>query len=524
MSESIHKLDAKGWQPYLPPGRHGLMPWHVRKSWFWGLMALLVAVLTTIAWGVPYIESRLDRLTRANLLDAGIDASTLNLRWDYRNLTVNGELPANTSAEKLTAILTRGMDATSPLFATGIRYLQIDVKPSAVVEPAIIRALNDTEFAVSARVENNSAVLDGMVETRQQRHALVNALLDSGVESIADNLEILSEDNSAVGTDTKVDVLAEMLTYAGPDNVVSVVASLDNTALNYQVSAKHPQAASEIENAAAVAMVDFDVNGKINFVRGGAVDVMASSDGSTITLSGQVLSEEQKRRLSFAANEAMGSASRVVEELEITRQPASIVGTNDRIDALAEVIASLTPGVSGEVQMRGTQLSLNAVVDSEQEKAGLEQVMTSLRSTGLEIKKSVMVAHSGQLDNKLDLQQRLDSLTEEIRKNVVFSSGNATLSTNAKSTLDRVVAVIKLYPELQVEVEGHTDNVGRDAINARLSQKRANSVKDYLVSQSVPADRLVAVGYGHRRPIESNQSPEGRRQNRRVHFNVVDNS
>lgn len=523
MSETISKNVVSGWQPYLPPGRRGLMPWASSKVWFWTLMALIVAALTTIAWGVPYIESRLDRLSRARLLSAGVDASTLNLRWDYRNLTVNGELPANIDVERLTDILRQGMGDDSTFTARGIRRLLIDVKPASVVDNPLLPAPEETSLAVAVRVENNTAVIDGMVQTHRQRQALLNALIESGTESILDNLDVLEINAAANGGDAKVDALARMLAESGPGNATSVVASLDEDNLNYRINANDSTSANAIEEIADIAMVDFQVNGQTSTAgtAATAVDVSAKSDGSTLTLSGQVFSDEQHRRLSFAANEAMGGANQVVDQLQVIEQQALLVGTDDRIEELATILSRFTSAVSGEVQMRGTQLSINAAVESEDVKVSLQEVMASARGSGLSVDENIFLSGHSEVDDVTALQQSLDKLSWQVREYVVFNSGNSTLSDGSMDTLDLVASVINSYPQLRIEVEGHTDNVGRDSVNEALSRKRALAVKNYLVSQSVAEDRLVAVGYGQRMPIEPNDTPEGRKRNRRVHFNVV---
>ena len=248
---------------------------------------------------------------------------------------------------------------------------------------------------------------------------------------------------------------------------------------------------------------------------------MGKSDGEVLTLTGQVFSEEQHRRLTFAAKEAMGGVSQVIDELNVSEQRASSVGTDERIEKLALILARFTPSVIGEVQMNGSLLTVNANVASEAEKTDLQAVMASARRDGLSTDEQIFIVQNGAADAVSSLQADLDELAFDVQRDVVFNSGNATLSDGSRSTLDRVASVIKLYPDLQVEVEGHTDNVGRDSVNEKLSRERALAVKNYLVGRAVEAGRLVAVGYGPRMPIASNESPEGRKNNRRVHFNVV---
>jgi len=87
--------------------------------------------------------------------------------------------------------------------------------------------------------------------------------------------------------------------------------------------------------------------------------------------------------------------------------------------------------------------------------------------------------------------------------------------------LDNAVRVLKANSTLKIEIHGHTDSVGSDAYNQRLSERRAQAVKDRLVSKGIDADRLATRGLGKSDPVASNATPEGRAQNRRVEFNVV---
>ena len=103
-----------------------------------------------------------------------------------------------------------------------------------------------------------------------------------------------------------------------------------------------------------------------------------------------------------------------------------------------------------------------------------------------------------------------------ILEGVTFENDSAQLKPESAATLDSVAASLVASPDVRVEVEGHTDSTGSDAYNLKLSQKRAESVRDYLVSKGVPAARLEAKGYGESQPIAKNDSEQGRARNRRV--------
>jgi OOP family OmpA-OmpF porin len=103
---------------------------------------------------------------------------------------------------------------------------------------------------------------------------------------------------------------------------------------------------------------------------------------------------------------------------------------------------------------------------------------------------------------------------------VVFETNKADLKAESLPVLDGAVATLKRYPELIVEVAGHTDNVGADATNLDLSKRRAATVLKYLQDNGV-ANSLKSRGYGERQPVASNKTDEGRQQNRRVVLRIL---
>jgi outer membrane protein OmpA-like peptidoglycan-associated protein len=120
---------------------------------------------------------------------------------------------------------------------------------------------------------------------------------------------------------------------------------------------------------------------------------------------------------------------------------------------------------------------------------------------------------------------KVDDNCHIIEQKVVLSSvdfefNSDKLTAPAQQTLDQVAAALAAQPELNVEIEGHTDSVGKAEYNMKLSQRRADAVKAYLVGKNVDGAHLFAQGYGKNRPIASNDTDEGRAQNRRVEFDV----
>lgn len=107
--------------------------------------------------------------------------------------------------------------------------------------------------------------------------------------------------------------------------------------------------------------------------------------------------------------------------------------------------------------------------------------------------------------------------------NIFFDFGKATLREESFAELDRLTEILNENPAMEIELSGHTDNVGSDKDNQKLSEERINSVKNYLVKNSIDTKRLKAVGYGEAKPIASNETDEGRQINRRVEFTIVRN-
>ena len=98
----------------------------------------------------------------------------------------------------------------------------------------------------------------------------------------------------------------------------------------------------------------------------------------------------------------------------------------------------------------------------------------------------------------------------------IFESGKAKIRPGAEGRLEAVIAILKREPAIRLEIQGYTDDTGSRSMNQRLSEDRARSVSDYLIRHGISPDRLKWVGYGPSRPVASNDTAEGRRQNRRV--------
>ena len=103
---------------------------------------------------------------------------------------------------------------------------------------------------------------------------------------------------------------------------------------------------------------------------------------------------------------------------------------------------------------------------------------------------------------------------------MLFDTGKYTLKPGTQISLAKVSGILQSYPGLKLQVEGYTDSVGSDELNQKLSENRADAVRDFLVSQGVVTDNISATGYGKNSPVADNATAQGRQQNRRVNLVV----
>lgn len=106
-------------------------------------------------------------------------------------------------------------------------------------------------------------------------------------------------------------------------------------------------------------------------------------------------------------------------------------------------------------------------------------------------------------------------------KTILFNSGKSTIKTQSYKALTDIVNILNKYPEARFSIGGHTDSVGSDALNEKLSDRRANAVMSYLVNNGVNSSSLSAIGYGELYPVDTNDTAAGRKNNRRVEISLI---
>lgn len=210
--------------------------------------------------------------------------------------------------------------------------------------------------------------------------------------------------------------------------------------------------------------------------------------------------EAERLALENSAREAAAraEAERLKRENEARAAAAALETERLRLEAERQRIAS-------EAQRAAAQAELERVAA---EKARLEKEKAELRA-------QLLAQFNAVLQTRDSARGLIVNMSD-----VLFDTGQFTLRPAAREKLARVAGILSGHPGLRLEVEGHTDSIGGDEFNQRLSERRSSAVADYLVKQGVPASSLTSKGLGETQPVASNDTAAGRQQNRRVELIV----
>ena len=162
------------------------------------------------------------------------------------------------------------------------------------------------------------------------------------------------------------------------------------------------------------------------------------------------------------------------------------------------------------LQAQAEQARLNAQA-AEQARQAAEQQQKQAEAEKLQLRERLRQ----QLNAILETQETARGLIVNI-SDVLFDFNKYTLQPGAREKMAKVSGILLAYPGLKIQLEGHTDNIGTDEYNMKLSQHRADVVRDYLIAQGVPASTVSALGMGKANPVASNDTATGRQRNRRV--------
>jgi OmpA-OmpF porin, OOP family len=232
----------------------------------------------------------------------------------------------------------------------------------------------------------------------------------------------------------------------------------------------------------------------------------------TLTLTGYVPDNNIHAALAAAAGRKFFS-EKVVDNLK-----ASVGAAPGFVNAVTRALGALSRLSTGslEVSDREVRLSGDALYDAaaSQIRSGLAKDLPQ----GWTVKADISVKPAAAPVDATVCQQLFSELLGKGK--IRFDAGRASIDPDSAGLLDRLIEVALRCPAANVEIGGHTDADGEDGFNQALSEKRAEAVADYLAKAGLPSDRFTAVGYGSTQPLSTNDTDEGKAQNRRIDFTV----
>ena len=247
-----------------------------------------------------------------------------------------------------------------------------------------------------------------------------------------------------------------------------------------------------------------------------SASMTAVSRGAVLTLSGTVPDQATKTSLINSAEKIFG-LSNVVDQLEIKSNLAEPIWLEQARGAFPLLKSTVKDGT---LIFKDKTVEVRGEVSGEEAKTKVLRILDSALGTELTVNDQLQTPNSRGAKGKKagPLQVKLNELL--LGKTVAFESSSSRLRSDSQKLLDAIVAVLKTEPNAHIEINGHTDKNGKEEKNIRLSQRRAEAVKSYLVDKGLKSNRIEAVGHGSSLPIADDETFDGQSKNRRIEFNV----
>ena len=272
------------------------------------------------------------------------------------------------------------------------------------------------------------------------------------------------------------------------------------------------QTAEEARVMAVKQKAEEDANAKI------AADKRAAEEREAKARA-DAIAEIQRRKDAELARQQAEAAKAEALRMQQEAQQAAAEAARQKAEAEKASAAAL-------VQQQAAQAAADqaakdrAAAQAQQRAAEAETEKARQAAAQAEAEKAQLRAQLlSQLNSILQTRDSARGLIVNM-SDVLFDTGSYTLKPGAREKLAKISGIVLAHPGLSLQIEGHTDSVGGDDFNQQLSERRADSVRDFLAEQGVPASSITAHGFGKTQPVASNDTPEGRQRNRRVELVV----
>jgi len=295
---------------------------------------------------------------------------------------------------------------------------------------------------------------------------------------------------------------------AGQKYASSILAKADQQLTEAESSYRQKQGRPAIESAAR------ETTQTAEEARVMAVKQKAEDEAQAQAAADKKAAEDREAK---ARADAEAQSKRRVEAEEAQKQAEAAKAEAEKMKAEAEQAAAEAARQQAEAEKaKAEAVSQQQALAAETAKAQQAAAQSEqLRQQAEKEKQELRARLLQQLNTILSTRDTARGLIANM-SDVLFKSGSFELLPGARERLAKISGIVLAYPSLHLQVEGHTDSVGGDDYNQQLSEHRAEAVRDYLVQQGISAPSIEAKGFGKTEPIASNETPEGRQQNRRV--------
>jgi OOP family OmpA-OmpF porin len=270
------------------------------------------------------------------------------------------------------------------------------------------------------------------------------------------------------------------------------------------------QAKQAVEVASGVRGIHL-VNSDLAIAPGRAYFTRFCKEPGNIVLTGNVPDEESRNAFSDRARDLF--RHRTIKE-DLTVSDGAPAGFRRFMDQTLSEVGQLDEGC---VTLNGTEVLISGTVRSEPAEARIHERIEIVSDLGFKVTFDLQLPSLS--EQALACQSAYNNLLEP-EEAVLFDFDSATLHTAGRQLLDEILKIATLCPDIGAIVAGHADSIGDKEYNIDLSERRAESVVAYAVSNGIDPDRLTAVGFGFSQPVADNSTDEGRAKNRRIEFRV----
>lgn len=457
----------------------------VRKWWPGliplGLLWIWAAWVNTVAWETD-LAGRAATALKGNVLDqARVEAAGRDLKFSAAAFSEEGRQAALAIVEavpgtRLVDDDTRLIPEAKPFVWTGGREVTRFVLEGGVPSPAIRGRLDDVMKGLAGGTE---------VADRMEYKRGAPPRFDAAAQLLIEQLARLSSDGKVSLSGSTISLKGTARDLGGREAIADALKKL-------------PEGFTVAENAIQAPPYIFQAN----------KDPVAA----TVTLSGYVPDNNIHSTIVEAARRKFFN-ERIVDNLK-----ASVGSPSDFTRGVIEALGGLSRLSTGVLTVSDTDVKLTG--DAFYDLA-IDQISSDLQTNlpkGWHADPKVTAKPPASSVDSTVCQQLFAELLAKSK--IRFESAKATIDRDSTGLLDRMIETAMRCPGAEIEVGGHTDAAGDADANMTLSQRRAQAVVDYMTRAGVPADRLKAVGYGASEPLASNDTDEGKAQNRRIEFLV----